>query len=64
MEENQNHFVCSIVNQSFATSNLLIGGVPAKELKVCRPWTDECRADVEECERLKSVMGLYIRIWV
>lgn len=51
---------CSFVNKSFKTPNMLIGGIPAKELKACSPWTDECRADVEECERLKNAMGLNI----
>ena len=51
---------CSFVNKSFTTPHMLIGGVPAKELKACQPWTDECRANVEECERLKKVMGLNI----
>lgn len=49
---------CSFVNKSFDTKNMLIGGVPAKVLKACEPWTQECREDVELCERLRKNMGL------
>lgn len=49
---------CSFVNKDFVTPNTLIGGVPAKALKECRPWTDECREDVEECEHIRKEMGI------
>lgn len=37
---------------------MLIGGVPAKTLKACEPWTEECKEDVELCENLRIKMGL------
>lgn len=49
---------CSFVNKSFDLPKMLIGGVPAKVLKSCEPWTEECKEDVELCERLRIKMGL------
>ena len=49
---------CSFVNKSFDRPNMLIGGVHAKVLKSCEPWTEECREDVELCEKIRRKMGL------
>ena len=49
---------CSFVNKCFEAENKLIGGVPAKVLKDCEPWTIECQEDVETCEKLRLKMGL------
>lgn len=48
----------SFVNKDCLEENMLIGGVPAKIIKKTTPWTNECREDVEEYERLRLEMGL------
>ena len=49
---------CSFVNKCFEAENKLMGGVPAKVLKDCEPWTIECQEDVETCVKLRLKMGL------
>lgn len=49
---------CSFVNKIFDIPNQLIGGVPAKVIKSCPPWSEECKSDVILCEQLKEQMGI------
>lgn len=50
----------SFVNSSILKPNQLWGGVIAKYIKECRPWTEEqpYRDEYERCEMLKKELGL------
>lgn len=50
---------CSLVNKNFLDKDILIGGVPAKKLLPCKPWTEEYQERIDRCEKLRIEMGVH-----
>lgn len=53
---------CSLVNKDCLTKNILLGGVVAKPIKECLPWTEDepYKDEYERCEKLRKKMKVYL----